>query len=124
MAYGSFEDLEVWQKSCDLAVNVYQGVKDFRDYGFRDQICRSAISTPSNIAEGMERDSGKERIRFLHIAKGSCAELRTQLLIADRVGLIKKPVAEGFREQAVTVSRMLHGLIKALQKKRPSSPRT
>ena len=64
----------------------------------------------------MERDSDKERIHFLHIAKGSCAEYRTQLLIANRIGLIEKQLAEKFKEQAVSVSRMLHGLIKAIQK--------
>jgi len=122
MAYGSFEDLDVWQKSCDLAVNIYQTLKDCRDYGFKDQICRSAVSIPSNVAEGMERDSGKERIHFLHIAKGSSAELRTQLLIAERIGLIEKLVAESFREQAVSISRMLHGLIKALQNKPSPAP--
>jgi four helix bundle protein len=124
MAYGSFEDLEVWQRSCDLAVEVHQAMRGLRDYGFRDQICRSAVSIPSNIAEGMERDSGKERTHFVHIAKGSCAELRTQLLIAYRVGLLERTVAESFRERAVTISRMLHGLAKSMQKKRPQSPGT
>ena len=122
MTYGSFEDLEVWQKSCDLAVNIYQALKDCRDYGFRDQICRSAVSIPSNVAEGMERDSGKERIHFLHIAKGSSAELRTQLLIAERIGILNSQMAQSYRDEGVHISRMLHGLIKALQNKPSPAP--
>jgi four helix bundle protein len=123
MAYGSFEDLEVWRRSCDLAVEVHQATRGLRDCGFRDQICRSAVSIPSNIAEGMERDSARDRIHFLHIAKGSCAELRTQLLIAHRVGLMARPMAEDLREEGVSISRILHGIIKAQQKRTAASPK-
>ncbi len=72
-----FEKLDVWQRSKSLAVQIYRGLQDCRDYGFRDQLGRSALSIPSNIAEGMERGSGKEKCHYLRIAKGSCAELRT-----------------------------------------------
>lgn len=68
--YQSFEDLEVWQKSVDLSIRIYELLRDCRDYGFKDQICRAAVSIPSNIAEGMERNSKKEGAHFLHIAKG------------------------------------------------------
>lgn len=79
MAYGSFEELEVWKRSCRLAVRVYELLRECRDYGLRDQMSRAAVSIASNIAEGAERDSRAEFARFLHIAKGSAAELRTQL---------------------------------------------
>ena len=85
--YHSFEDLEVWKKACDLAVRIYSTLKGCRDYGLKDQMTRAAVSIPSNIAEGLERESKNETIHFLHIAKGSCAELRTQLHISQRVSL-------------------------------------
>src|SRR5438045_2341021 len=83
----SFEDLEVWKRGCALAVLVYQSLKKCSDYGLRDQMQRAVVSIPSNIAEGAER-SGKEFVRFLTIARGSAAELRTQTYIAAKVGII------------------------------------
>lgn len=115
--YQSYESLEVWQKSVDLSVCIYKSMRDCRDYGFKDQICRASVSVPSNIAEGMERDSVKETIHFLHIAKGSCAEVRTQLLIAQRVGYLEEPTFVEFKEHAESISRMLHGLIKSRKPK-------
>ncbi|WP_339067872.1 four helix bundle protein [Teredinibacter turnerae] len=72
-----FKKLDVWKESARLCVEVYKNLGTLRDYGFRDQITRSALSIPSNIAEGEERESLKESIRFLNIAKGSTAELIT-----------------------------------------------
>lgn len=92
MSYKSFEDLEVWKQSCRLAVRVYNELKACRDFGLKDQMTRAAVSIASNIAEGAERDSRQEYIRFLHIAKGSAAELRTQLYIAAGTGLIEKTI--------------------------------
>ena len=74
MAFQSFEDLEVWKRSCALAVFVYEALSEARDFGLRDQMQRAAVSIPSNIAEGYER-TDKDFIRFLVIAKGSAAEL-------------------------------------------------
>ncbi len=86
MAYESFENLEVWKSGCRVAVRIYEILKTCKDYGLKDQMTRAAVSVPSNIAEGAERDSKLEFIRFLHIAKGSAAELRTQLYIARQIG--------------------------------------
>ncbi len=83
MAYRSFEELDVWQRACKLAVRAYEILKGCRDYGLKDQMTRAAISIASNIAEGAERNSKAETIRFLHIAKGSAGELRTQVYIAQ-----------------------------------------
>lgn len=80
-----FEELEVWKDSMRLAQNVYAAFDHSRDFGLRDQICRSAVSIPSNIAEGYERGSNKDFVRFLRIAMGSLAELRTQLYLAQRL---------------------------------------
>jgi four helix bundle protein len=78
----SFEELDVWKKACALSVDLYRTLRDLRDWGFRDQVGRSSVSVPSNIAEGFERGSTKEFIHFLFIAKGSAGELRTQLYLA------------------------------------------
>jgi len=83
-----FEDLLIWQNAVEIAVTVYNLFKNSKDFGFRDQIQRSSVSISSNIAEGYDRQSNNEFIRFLRIAKASCAELRTQLIIAQKVGLI------------------------------------
>jgi four helix bundle protein len=78
MAYQSFEELEVWKRACRLAVDTSLLLKDSKVFYIRDQMQRAALSVPSNIAEGSERDSKQDFIRFLRIAKGSAAELRTQ----------------------------------------------
>ena len=90
MSYRSFEDLEVWKKACRLTVRVYEVLRECRDYGLKDQMTRAAVSIASNIAEGAERDSAAEFIRFLHIAKGSAAELRTQTYIAFQIQIVPR----------------------------------
>jgi four helix bundle protein len=95
MSYRSFEDLDVWQSSVQMAIDIYRLLKGCREFALRDQMTRSAVSIASNIAEGAERNSYPDFIRFLHIAKGYAAELRTQLRIATRVGAIK---SDGFDE--------------------------
>jgi four helix bundle protein len=80
-----FEDLEVWKNGLQLSKEIYQITKNDtfkKDFGLRDQIRRAAVSIPSNIAEGFERISSRELMRFLKISKGSCGEVRTQLYIA------------------------------------------
>jgi len=116
MAYKSFEELEVWKSGCRLAVRVYEVLKDCRDYGLKDQMTRAAVSISSNIAEGSERDSKQEFIRFLHIAKGSAAELRTQVYIAHQIGIVQKDVKDEFVEELKKISAMLHGLIKSVHR--------
>ncbi|SFD75151.1 four helix bundle protein [Pseudoalteromonas denitrificans] len=77
-----FEDLDVWKRSARLSSEIYKQFASCKDFGFKDQITRSSLSVPSNIAEGYERYSNKDTIRFLYYSKGSSAELRTQLYIA------------------------------------------
>jgi len=88
-----------------------------KDYGFRDQITRSGLSIPSNIAEGMERISDKEKERFLDIAKASCAELRTQTYIGIDIGYIDIKVGNGWIKETREISAMLVGLIHSIQGK-------
>jgi four helix bundle protein len=115
MAYHSFEDLEVWKRSCRLTVRVYEMFKNSKEYVLRDQMTRSALSIPSNIAEGAERSSSLEFIRFLNIAKGSAAELRTQLYIASEVGAIHVAERNELKNELIEISSMLQSLIRSLK---------
>ncbi|MGM0702870.1 MAG: four helix bundle protein [Pseudomonadota bacterium] len=108
------EQMEVWLRSKKLSVEVYRELKDLRDFGFKDQITRSALSIPSNIAEGFERFTGKEKFRFVSIAKGSCGEFATQVLIGMEVGYIPEPIGQQWREEAMVLSRMLGALLRTL----------
>lgn len=107
-----FEDLDVWKRSADLSANIYTELKHLKDYGFKDQITRSGLSIPSNIAEGFERASHKESVNFLSYAKGSCGELRTQVHIGIRIGYITREKGDEWMKEANEISAMLHSLIK------------
>jgi four helix bundle protein len=116
MAYCSFEELEVWRRGCRLAVEVYKLLHDCMDRALKDQMTRAAISISSNIAEGAERGTDAEFIRYLRIAKGSAAELRTQLYIAHEIGAVfRKDKALELIAELKELSSMLQGLIKAKQ---------
>ncbi|WP_035240300.1 four helix bundle protein [Desulfobacter vibrioformis] len=115
MPYKSFEDLNVWKQSCRLTVRLYRELKDCRDFGLKDQMTRAAVSIASNIAEGAERDSKAEFTRFLHIAKGSAAELRTQIYISMKINMIPEETAQKFVADLKKISAMLHNLIKTLK---------
>lgn len=95
----------------DLAENLYKVLRGCKDYILRDQMQRSAVSIASNIAEGYDRGSNKEFVRYLYIAKGSCAELRTQLYLSHRVGLTDENLYNDFLESTQRISAMLHSLI-------------
>ena len=115
MAYGSFEELEVWQRSCALAVRLYDVLDKCRDYSLKDQMTRAAVSIASNIAEGAERGSAADFIRFLHYAKGSAAELRTQIYIARKIGIITNQIYQELNSEVLSISKILHGLIKSIK---------
>ena len=108
----AFEKLDVWKRSSRLCVDLYRDVQKCRDSGFRDQISRAALSVPSNIAEGFERDSPKDFARFLRIAKGSCGEVRTQLYIGVELGYLARNSGKAFLEESREIAKMLQGLIK------------
>jgi four helix bundle protein len=113
-----FEEMHVWKKSCQLACVVYEETREgevAKDFGFRDQIRRSAVSVASNIAEGFERGSDNAFANFLAIAKGSSGELRTQLYIAGKLGYIDSERMNALVAQAEEISKMLFGLIKHLK---------
>jgi len=116
MSKGGFKSLLVWQKAQALAVLVYQRSKTeplVREYALADQIRRAVISIPSNIAEGDERDTDKDAVRFFYIAKGSVAELRTQLDLAKQLNLLSDSDFQALDTQSDEIARMLRGLISA-----------
>jgi four helix bundle protein len=116
--YKGFEELLVWRKSMDLVKEVIAIVQTTfsKFHPLADQLTRSAISIPSNIAEGCERGSNPDFIRFLYISRGSCAELRTQLELLkiyttkESVHQIDKLIIE-----SQEISKMIYGLIKSLK---------
>lgn len=111
----SFKDLEVWKRSMDLVTQIYRITQNFpvnEQYGLTSQMRRAAVSIPSNIAEGQGRHNSKEFIHFLYIAKGSLAELDTQLQICQRLGLVGD--ADALFEQIKVIRIMLINLIAKL----------
>jgi four helix bundle protein len=112
------KDLVAWQKSIDLVTEIYAITKDFPKeevYGITSQIRRSAVSIPSNIAEGAGRRSQKELIQFLYIALGSLSELETQIIISSNLSFITDEQKASLDEQISTLLRIITSLIKSLQ---------
>jgi len=113
-----YKDLNVWQESIVFVETIYKAAKQFpkeETYGLSDQICRAAVSIPSNIAEGASRNSEKEFVQFLYIALGSASEVETQLIIAKRLnflGNIEKEV-----EHVTQIRKMLNSLINSIKRK-------
>jgi len=108
----AFENLDVWNRSHQLAVEIYKSLHNCREFALKDQIIRSVISVPSNIAEGFERNSNKQFIQFLRIAKGSCGELRSQLYLCASIGLLSEEKTMQFQQEAKEISKMIQGLIR------------
>lgn len=120
MAYQSFEDLDVWQRGCRLAVEVFRKFGECKNFTLKDQVQRSALSVPCNVAEGSERGSNKDFAHFLNISKGSCGELRTQLYIARKLEFISKIAFNQLISESKELSAMLEGLRRTmLAKVRP-----
>jgi four helix bundle protein len=113
----NFEEIEVWQLSRKLVKDIYSTFSKLKDYGFKDQICRAAISVINNIAEGHERSSNKEFIRFLTIAKGSSGEVRSMLYVASDLNYIDKEKFELLLQKCKSISKQLGGFIKYLEMK-------
>ena len=116
----SYRDLKVWQKSIDLVEEIYKVTKDFpREelYGLTNQLRRSMVSVPSNIAEGQERRASGDYKRFLHIALGSLAEAHTQLIIATRLNYLAKEELSKLEDSIGQIQRMTHSLIRNLPSK-------
>ncbi|HEX9649861.1 MAG TPA: four helix bundle protein [Cyclobacteriaceae bacterium] len=111
-----FEDLIAWQKGQDLAVEIYSVFRNSKDFGFKDQICRAAVSVSNNIAEGFDRQSDAEFSRFLFISISSCSEVKSMLYLAYRLAYLDYEQKEILLQKANEISRVLRGLIKSLAK--------
>ena len=114
----AYSDLLVWRKAMDLVCHVYSCTRSFPKeelYGLSSQMRRSAVSVPSNIAEGKGRFSRKELVQFLFHARGSLMELETQILIADRLGYIDSKTTGVLCSECTEIARMLNGLVLRFQ---------
>lgn len=114
MTIEKFEDIISWQKGKELTVLAYQLIKNSRDYSYKDQILRAALSICNNIAEGFERRSNKEFKQFLFIAKGSCAEVRSMLHVGLDLGYIAQSDFQIAYNLSLEISKLISGLIKTL----------
>ncbi len=121
--FNSIEEINVWKEGIDLAELIYSIIRKnkpfLNDFGLKDQVQRSAVSISSNIAEGFERESNKEFIRYLYIAKGSCGELRTQILIAFRLHYLTESDFTIINNMSMKISGMIMNLIKSLKLLKP-----
>lgn len=108
----SFEDLDVWKRAVDLSAEVYLSLGDCRDFGFKDQITRSALSIASNIAEGMERRSSADKARFLDYARGSSGEFRTQAFVGAKATFIDPETSGRWVVESRELSAMIYALIR------------
>jgi len=110
----TFEKLEVWRRSQALSIEIYRLLSECRDWGFKDQITRSANSIADNIAEGSERRGKAEFKQFLSYAKGSAGEARSQVLRAQALGYLSDESGRRLTTELREISRMIHGLINSL----------
>ena len=120
-----YEDLVVWQKAMDLVEEVYRLARLLPNdelYSLSNQMKRAAVSIPSNIAEGQERNTTKDFINHLFIAKGSKGELETQLLICVRLQYLAQAQIASAQVLLGEIGKMLHALIKSLSAKLPQAP--
>lgn len=114
MKIEKFEDILSWKKGKNMAVDIYRTFSNHKDFGFKDQIQRAAVSISNNIAEGFERQSNKEFKHFLYIAKGSCGEVRSMLNIALDLKYINSNEYKKYHDECFNISRLISGLIKSL----------
>jgi four helix bundle protein len=118
----SLKDLIVWRRSIQLTVSVYKLTTDFPDaerFGLTNQLRRASVSVASNIAEGYGRSSKGEYLQFLGHARGSCAEVDTQLTIASELGFGAAPALESANALCVEVGKMLVALMKSVRAAKP-----
>ncbi|CAM4119236.1 four helix bundle protein [Zobellia roscoffensis] len=114
MAVKRFEDVLVWQKAQDFAVVIYQKFSNSKDYSFKDQILRASISISNNIAEGFDRRTNPDFIRFLYFATSSNSEVRSMLYLSKRLHFLESQETTELIKQSNEISRMLFGLIQSM----------
>ena len=110
------KNLDIWKRSSKICSELYLYFKNCKDYGFKDQITRSALSVPSNIAEGVEKISDKETIKFLDIARGSIAETQTQIYIGIKIEYIDNETGLKWIDEYEEISKMITSFINSLKR--------
>jgi four helix bundle protein len=113
-----FEESIAWQRAQELAVWVYATFGLLKDHGFKSQICRAAVSISNNIAEGFDRNSDKELIQFLRIARGSASEVKSMLFLAEKIGYIPQESSAEGKNQCDEIGKIINGLINYLKNSR------
>ena len=103
----SFEDLKIWQNARKQVKSIYETFQDCRDYAFKDQICRAALSVMNNIAEGFERETAKDFSHFLITAKSSNGEVRSMTYAAEDLHYLDQKTAESTRNYARQLSKSI-----------------
>jgi four helix bundle protein len=114
MRIDKFEDVIAWQKAKELTIMIYRIFADSKDFSFRDQIQRAAVSVMNNIAEGFERRTNNEFKHFLYMAKGSCGEVRSMLYISKELNKITDDNFSKLFALVEEISKIIAGLIKSL----------
>ena len=116
MVIKSFEEMLCWQKSQELAIFIYKNFNQLKDFSFRDQICRAAVSISNNEAEGFDRKSSKEFIYFLHISRGSNSEVKSMLYLAKELSSLQDDVFQKAILLCDENGKLINGLINYLNK--------
>lgn len=112
----SFEGLRVWQQSRTFVNDIYDIMEEVKDYGFRDQIQRAAVSIMNNIAEGAESGSDAKFVNFLQISRGSCSEVRSMLYLCVDRHIIDQETFERLKVEAISISNQIYRLIESIAK--------
>lgn len=115
MKISTFEDIQAWQEARELVKEVYTYFRDVRDYSFKDQIQRAALSIMSNIAEGFNRESNKEFIQFLVIARGSVPEVKSLSYAALDVAYINDSIFNDLSGRCLKLNNLINGFIRYLK---------
>ena len=110
----SFEGLRVWQQSRTFVNSIYDIMEQVRDYGFRDQIQRAAVSIMNNIAEGSESGSDAKYVNFLQISRGSCSEVRSMLYLCLDRNMINQETFDKLKSEAISISNQIYRLIESI----------
>lgn len=115
MKIDCFEDIESWKEARQLVSEIYNNFGNCKDYGFREQIQRAAISSMSNIAEGFDRGTNKEFIQFLTISRGSVSEVKSLSYAALDIGYLSKTAFDIISERCLKLANLLNGFIRYLK---------
>jgi four helix bundle protein len=116
--FTTFEEISAWKKAHESVLKIYKLTNETklkRDFGLKDQMRRAAVSITSNIAEGHDRGTKNQFVYFLNVSRGSCSELRSQLILAKDLNYIEVTDCEKLKQDLMEVSRMIMGLIKYLK---------